>query len=41
MRPRSGTSPNNKQRHTAAYGGWTRHCVPRLCAERYVSKEKR
>ena len=28
---------NNKRRHTATFGGWTRHYVARLCGERYAS----
>lgn len=30
-------APPNKLRHAAAFGGWTRHYVARLCGERYVS----
>jgi len=28
---------HNKRRHTAAFGGWTRHYMARLCGERYVA----
>jgi hypothetical protein len=31
---------HNKRRHTAAFGGWTRHYVARLCGERYDASDE-